>query len=236
MYVDAVHDVKNDRIHVVERTPEGKRTYKEYPTNYTLYYADHKGKYRSIFGDPLSRFSTRKRAEFEKERRIHSNKKLFESDVNTLFRCLSDNYLNVDPPKLHTCFFDIEVDFDPERGFSPTDDPFNPVTAITCYLDWLDQLVTLVMPPKHMTDETAQELTKDFTNCILYRDEREMFKTFFDLIERAGCLPDHQRGCVPRLGAPDHHTAPALRRPSGRAHQQRRRRPRAGHGRPGQGR
>ena len=188
MYVDAVHDVKNDRIHVVERTPEGKRTYKEYPTNYTLYYADHKGKYRSIFGDPLSRFSTRKRAEFEKERRIHSNKKLFESDVNTLFRCLSDNYLNVDPPKLHTCFFDIEVDFDPERGFSPTDDPFNPVTAITCYLDWLDQLVTLVMPPKHMTDETAQELTKDFTNCILYRDEREMFKTFFDLIEDADVL------------------------------------------------
>jgi len=188
MYIDAIHDGKNDRIHVVERTPEGKRTYKEYSTNYTLYYADNKGKYRSIFGDPLSRFSTRKRAEFEKERRIHSNKKLFESDVNVLFRCLSDNYLNVDPPKLHTCFFDIEVDFDPERGFSPTDDPFNPVTAITCYLDWLDQLVTLVMPPKHMTDETAQELTKDFTNCILFRSEIEMFETFFDLIEDADVL------------------------------------------------
>ena len=59
MYVDAIHDNKNDRIHVVERTSEGKRAYKEYSTNYTLYYADPKGKYRSIFGDPLSRFSTR---------------------------------------------------------------------------------------------------------------------------------------------------------------------------------
>ena len=188
MYVDAIHDNKNDRIHVVERTSEGKRAYKEYSTNYTLYYADPKGKYRSIFGDPLSRFSTRKRAEFEKERRIHSNKKLFESDVNVLFRCLSDNYLNIDPPKLHTCFFDIEVDFDPERGFSPTDDPFNAVTAISCYLDWLDQLVTLVMPPKHMTDETAKELTADFPNCFLFRSEIEMFETFFDLIEDADVL------------------------------------------------
>ena len=188
MYVDAVLDTNADRIHVVERTPEGKRAYKEYPTNYVLYYADPKGKYRSIYGDPLTRFSTRKRAEFEKERRMHSNKRMFESDVNVVFRCLSDNYLNVDPPKLHTCFFDIEVDFDPERGFSPTDDPFNPVTAISLYLDWLDQLVTLVIPPKHMSDETAQELTRDFPNCFLFRSEIEMFETFFDLIEDADVL------------------------------------------------
>jgi DNA polymerase elongation subunit (family B) len=188
MYVDAVLDTNADRIHVVERTPAGKRAYKEYPTNYVLYYADPKGKYRSIYGDPLTRFSTRKRAEFEKERRMHSNKKMFESDVNVVFRCLSDNYLNVDPPKLHTCFFDIEVDFDPERGFSPTDDPFNPVTAISLYLDWLDQLVTLVIPPKHMTDETAQELTRDFSNCFLFRSEIEMFDAFFDLIEDADVL------------------------------------------------
>ena len=184
-YVDAILEQKIDRIYVVERTPEGKRAYKEYSTNYVLYYADPKGKQRSIYGDPVSRFSTRKRAEFEKERRIHSNKQLFESDVNVVFRCLSENYLNVEPPKLHTCFFDIEVDFDPERGFSPTDDPFNPVTAITLYLDWLDQLITLAIPPRHMTDETAQELVKDFPNTFLFRSEIEMFDTFFDLIEDA---------------------------------------------------
>jgi|FreactcultureFD7_1027221.scaffolds.fasta_scaffold01532_8 DNA polymerase elongation subunit (family B) len=184
-YIDAIHDIKNDRIHVVERSPKGERVYKEYPTNYVFYYPDPKGKYRSIFGDPLSRFSTRKRNEFEKEKRIHNNKKLFESDVNPVFRCLADNYLGVEPPKLHTCFFDIEVDFDPERGFSPTDDPFNPVTSISCYLDWLDQLITLAIPPKHMTDETAAELVKDFPNTFLFRSEIEMFETFFQLIEDA---------------------------------------------------
>jgi DNA polymerase elongation subunit (family B) len=184
-YIDAILEQKADRVYVVERTPEGKRAYKEYSTNYVLYYSDPKGKQRSIYGDPVTRFSTRKRAEFEKERRIHSNKQLFESDVNVVFRCLSENYLNVEPPKLHTCFFDIEVDFDPERGFSPTDDPFNPVTAITLYLDWLDQLITLAIPPRHMTDETAQELVKDFPNTFLFRSEIEMFDTFFDLIEDA---------------------------------------------------
>jgi DNA polymerase elongation subunit (family B) len=187
-YVDAIHAKDEDRIYVVERSPQGKREYKEYPTNYVLYYPDPKGKHRSIYGDPVSRFSTRKRQEFEKERRIHSGKKLFESDVNVVFRCLSENYLKVDAPKLHTCFFDIETDFDPEKGFSPTSDPFNPVTAISCYLDWLDQLVTLVIAPKHMSSETALEITNEFENTMLFTSEKEMFDVFFNLIEDADVL------------------------------------------------
>ena len=76
-YVDAIHSRDDDRIFVVERSPAGKREYKEYPANYILYYPDHKGKHRSIYGEPVSRFSTRKRGEFEKEKRIHSGKKLY---------------------------------------------------------------------------------------------------------------------------------------------------------------
>ena len=187
-YVDAIHSRDEDRIYVVERDKDGKRQYKEYPTNYVLYYPDPKGKQRSIYGDPVSRFSTRKRQEFEKEKRIHSNKKLFESDVPVVFRCLSENYLGIDAPKLHTCFFDIEVDFDPDKGFSPTSDPFNPVTAISCYLDWLDQCITLVIAPKHMSSETAQEITGEFENTMLFTNEKEMFDVFFQLIEDADVL------------------------------------------------
>jgi len=187
-YVDAIHSRDEDRIFVVERDKNGLRQYKEYPANYVLYYPDVKGKYRSIYGNPVSRFSTRKRAEFEKEKRIQSGKNLFESDINPVFRCLSENYLGVDAPKLHTCFFDIEVDFDPEKGFSPTSDPFNPVTAISMYLDWQDTLVTLCIAPKHMTTDTAWEITKEFENCLLFNNEKEMFDTFFELIEDADVL------------------------------------------------
>jgi len=79
--------------------------------NYTLYFPDRKGKHRTIYGTPVSKFTTKSRSEFEKERRIHSGKTLFESDINPIFRCLSENYLGVDAPKLHTCFFDIETDW-----------------------------------------------------------------------------------------------------------------------------
>lgn len=187
-YIDAIHDRDSDRIYVVERTPDGKRTYQEYAANYVLYYPDAKGKHRSLFNEPVSKFSTRKRSEFEKEKRIHSGKKLYESDVNVVFRCLSENYLGVEPPKLHTCFFDIEVDFDPVKGFSPTSDPFNPVTAISCYLDWLDQCVTLVIAPKHMSKETANEIINEFENTMLFDNEKDMFDVFFQLIEDADVL------------------------------------------------
>ena len=186
-YVDALFDREHDRIHVVERR-DGLRVYQEYPANYIFYYDDPRGKFQSLFGTPVSRFSTRNNKEFRKEIRIQSGKQLYESDINPIFRCLEENYKGQDGPRLHTAFFDIEVDFDQERGFSRPEDPFNPITAISVYLQWLDQLVTLVVPPKHMSNETAQEIAAEFENTIVFRDEGEMLKTFLDLIEDADAL------------------------------------------------
>ena len=165
-YVDAQFDREHDRISIVERV-NGKREYREYPASYIFYYDDPRGKFQSIYGDPVSRFSTRNNKEFRKELRIQSGKKIYESDINPIFRCLAENYLGVDAPKLQTVFFDIEVDFDPVKGFSPPSDPFNAITAITVYLDWLEQLVTLAIPPKHLSVETAKDLVKDFDNTFL---------------------------------------------------------------------
>ena len=52
----------------------------------------------------------------------------------------------------------------------------------------MDQLVTLVIPPKHMSNETAQEIAREFENTIVFHDEGEMLKTFLDLIEDADAL------------------------------------------------
>ena len=186
-YIDALYDREHDRIHVVERI-DGQREYREYPANYIFYYDDPRGKFRSIYGNPVSRFSTRNNKEFRKEIRVQSNKKIYESDINPVFRCLEENFAGKDAPKLHVAFFDIEVDFDPKKGFSPPSDPFNPITAISVYLDWLDQLVTLAVPPKHLSWETAQDLTVDFENTMLFEREEDMLKTFLDLIEDADVL------------------------------------------------
>jgi DNA polymerase elongation subunit (family B) len=186
-YVDALYDRAHDRIHVVERK-DGERVYREYPANYVFYYDDPRGKFQSIYGTPVARFSSRNNKEFRKEVRMHSNKKIYESDINPIFRCLEDNYKGMDGPRLHTAFFDIEVDFDPERGFSPVSDPFNPVTAISVYMDWLDQLVTLVVPPRHMSMETAQDIANEFTNCFVFEKEADMLNSFLDLIQDADIL------------------------------------------------
>ena len=186
-YIDALFDREHDRIHTVERR-NGERVYREYPANYIFYYDDARGKFQSIYGTPVSRFSTRNNKEFRKEVRAHSHKPIYESDINPIFRCLEENYKDQDAPELHTAFFDIEVAFDKDRGFSPVSDPFNPITAISVYLDWLDQLVTLAVPPKHLSWETAHELVQDFENTILFAEESEMIKTFLDLIDDADVL------------------------------------------------
>ena len=186
-YIDALFDREHDRIHVVERR-DGRRCYQEYPANFVFYYEDQRGKFQSIFNTPVSRFSSRNNKEFRKELRIQSGKKLFESDINPLFRCLEENYKGQDGPKLNVAFFDIEVDFDPERGFSRPEDPFNAITAISVYLQWLEQMVTLVVPPKHMSKETAQEIAAEFENCIVFDSEGELLKTFLDLLEDADVL------------------------------------------------
>jgi len=186
-YIDALFDRSGDRIHIVERV-DGLREFKEFPASYVFYYDDPKGKHKLIYGTPVTRFSTRSAKEFHKEVKIQGQKRLYESDINPVFRCLADNYQNIDAPKLHTAFFDIEVDFDPERGYSSPADPFNAITAISVYLDWMDKLVTLVLPPKKISWEEAEATVAKFEDTYLFDREEDLLNTFLDLIEDADIL------------------------------------------------
>jgi len=187
-YVDAIWAKDNDIVKVVERDPKKGRIYQEFPAKYLFYHPDGRGKYRSIHNEPLSKVTCKNFKEFQKELRIHSNQKLYESDIKPVFRCLEENYLGKDAPKLNIAFFDIEVDFDPERGYASPDDPFMPITAIAVHLQWLDTLVCLAIPPKTLTMEQAKEQVKDFPNTILFESEAEMIDTFLNLIEDADVL------------------------------------------------
>ena len=71
-YVDANFDRDQDVIRVVERK-EGKRHFTEYPVKYTFYYKDQRGKYKSIYGDPLNRIVARNTKQFRKELAINQN-------------------------------------------------------------------------------------------------------------------------------------------------------------------
>jgi len=187
-YVDARWDRDKDIIYVVERDPKKGRIYQEFSAKYLFYYPDQRGKFKSIFGDNLSKVTAKSFKEFTKEQRIHSGHRLFESDINPVFRCLEENYLNKDAPKLNVAFWDIEVDFDPERGYASPEDAFMPITAIAVHLQWMETLVCLAVPPKTLTMEQAQEQIKDFPNTILFETEAEMLDMFLNLIEDADVL------------------------------------------------
>lgn len=187
-YVDAIWDRDKDTVFVIERDPKKGKIFQEYPARYVFYYPDQKGKHKSIYGENLSRVVTKSYKDFQKEQRIHSSHKLYESDINPVFRVLEENYLGRDAPKLNVAFFDIEVDFDPERGYASPDDAFMPITAIAVHLQWLDTLVCLAIPPKTLTMEQAQEQVKDFPNTHLFETEAEMLEMFLQLIDDADVL------------------------------------------------
>jgi len=186
-YVDALFDRERDRIHIVERV-NGERRYTDYPAQFIFYYDDPKGKFKTVYDTPVSRFSCRSNKEFRKELAMRKGKTTWESDMNPVFRCLAENYMGKDAPKLHVAFFDIETDFDPEKGFSTPEDPFTKITAITVYLQWLDKLVTIALPPNGMSMESANEIAAKFDNTFMFEEETDMMKTFLDLIEDADVL------------------------------------------------
>ena len=132
-YINGYFDRSQDIIRVVERD-NGKRIFREYPVKYTFYYEDTRGKFKSTDGKYLSRIICKNSKDFHKELAINRNKNLYESDINPIFQCLSENYLNQNAPDLKIAFFDIEADFDPEKGFALPSDPFMPVTANSIYL------------------------------------------------------------------------------------------------------
>ena len=187
-YIDALYKKDEDKVYVVERNSKGKRVFVDYDARYIFYYPDSRGRHRAITGHTLQKVQCRTSKEFIKEQRIRSNKTLYEQDINPIFRCLEENYLGKETPKLNIVFFDIEVDFDPERGYATTDDPFMPITAISCYLSWTDQLVTLALKPKRMSMEDAKAQTERFSNTMLFEKEKDMLDAFLQLDEDGDVL------------------------------------------------
>jgi DNA polymerase elongation subunit (family B) len=187
-YVDAWFDRENDIIRVVERNKKGEREFRDIPVKHTFYVKDPRGKYQSIYGDQLTKIVCKNTKELRKEQAINSGKEVFESDINPIFVTLSEHYLNQDAPKLNVAFFDIEVDFDPERGYASPDDAFMPITAIAVYLQWLETMVCLAIPPKKVSMEDAKEMVKDFPNTYLFDNEGDLLNMFLDLIQDADII------------------------------------------------
>lgn len=188
MYIDAFYEREKNKILVVERDKTHKRRYMEYPTKYVAYWTGARGKVPNIFGELCDKFSTTRIKEFTREINMLPKDRLHETDINPIFRCLYENYKDVAPPPLHVGFFDIEVSFDPARGFSSPEDAFSPITAISLYLNWLNRNFTMVIKPNDMNWDTAQEIVDRFEDTILCETEKELLEIFLSLIDDVDIL------------------------------------------------
>ena len=184
-YVDAFYDKNKDLIRVVERV-HGKRIYVDHKPEYVFYIADPKGTSRSIHGKHVTEVRCKNVKEYRKN--VAINRLTHMKLTLSLNKTLAKHYLNGEPPKLQTAFFDIEVDFDPQRGYAQPEEAFMPITSIGVYLQWMDAMICLAVPPKTLTWEQAKNISDKMPEVILFKTEKEMLQTFLQVIEDADIL------------------------------------------------
>ena len=186
MYIDALHLRKEEVVRVVERV-NGERIVKEYQPDWHFYIDDPRGTHKTIHGKPVKLISPSNHTERAKMLNQFSGAK-YESDVNIVMRCLENEYLNCNEPNLHVAFFDIEVDFDKDNGYSEPADALTPITSIAVYMQWLDQMVCLAVPPKGLSIDEATQIAHEVGDTIIFENEKELLKVFLELIEDADVL------------------------------------------------
>lgn len=186
-YVDAFYDKNKDLVRVAERTSQG-RILVDHKPEYLFYVADPRGSHRSVHGDPVSEIRCKNLKDFRKNVGMNRHNKLFESDVKPLNKTIARHYSDAEPPQLQTAFFDIEVDFDPQRGYASPEEAFMPITSIGVYLQWMEAMVCLAVPPKTLTKQQAQNIADSVPGVILFDTEKDMLDAFLNLIEDADVL------------------------------------------------
>ena len=109
MYVDA-YKTDKDVIKVIERV-NGSKIFREYKVKHIAYYEDPNGEYRTIWDKPCKKIEERSSFDFKSALNSCAGKIIHESDINPIFRCLEENYLDCDTPDLNVALFDIETEF-----------------------------------------------------------------------------------------------------------------------------
>lgn len=152
-YVSTTID-KNTVI-VWERNDDGERIVREFAAPYYFYYDDPEGEYTTVYGTPVSKvsFTKNKEARDARAQYVRDGITTWESDITPEIRVLSNKYFGVPAPKLNVTFLDIEVDYDPNIGFSSVENPYAPISSIAIYHRWLKEFVVIVVPPEDGWDE-----------------------------------------------------------------------------------
>lgn len=200
----------NDTVHVWERESPTHRVVKKYPAPAYCYIDDPNGEAVTMYGTKVRRIefeSTRALRAYKAanensnvERRSMGRKtiRLWESDIQPHLKVLSQLYYQAEASSPNITFWDIEVDYDPKRGFSSVSSPYAPISAIALHHYWSNQTVVLCVPPpgQDWTSETLLQragdvvpLPKDMNITIhVCGSEQELILLFLKEIKHTDIL------------------------------------------------
>jgi DNA polymerase elongation subunit (family B) len=146
-YIDA--ERKGNDVVVWERN-NGIRDIKRYKEPFYFYTKDTNGAYTSIFGESLAKheFETYDSYKSSVDLYKSTGEQLYESDIPQEIKILSKHYYDIEAPRLHVTFLDIEVDYCPLRGgFASASNPYAVINAIAMFHTHLQRYVILAIPP-----------------------------------------------------------------------------------------
>ncbi|QDJ96499.1 DNA polymerase [Xanthomonas phage Xoo-sp13] len=193
MYISAQTSLNMKDVIVWERTQKG-RVMKTYPAPWYFYVQDREGDYKDIHGNSLRRLDFKNFTEFKNTRDKYKNfgEKVYESDIAVDQKILSEHYYGKETTvDSHISFFDIEVDYDREQGFSSPQNPYAPVSAISLFHFWSQKSYMLLLSPHLSKWEPGPEWnldmlsdeTKALADIQFFDDEESLLLAFFELIE-----------------------------------------------------
>jgi DNA polymerase elongation subunit (family B) len=188
LYIDCFFDKNKNKVFVSE-IKDGRTILQEYEPELFFYIEDDKGKYVSTFGDRLAKIQHRDYKKFTSDlRRYRGSRNTYEGDIKPLFKTLERHYQKQRTEFIKKSYYDIETEMCKERGYAPTDDPFNRITAFSVYNNWEETLYSLSLRPKGMTMKEAETLLEDIPNNIICDSEEMMIMMFLELIKDSNVL------------------------------------------------
>ena len=201
--------VDKNTVIVWERNEAGERIIRDYPSPLYFYYDDPAGEYKTIYDTPVSKVTYKTVSEYRAGKKQFEAERIrtWESDITPDVRVLSNKYFGVPAPKLNVTFLDIEVDYDPDIGFSSPENPYAPINAVAIYHRWLKEYVVLVVPPEPGWTEERLSSAVDIvcpeapvpTNALIRyvvcQDERELLVHLLIEIENSDVMSGWN--CIP---------------------------------------
>jgi DNA polymerase elongation subunit (family B) len=127
---------------------------------YYFYVADPEGEFVAMDKKQCSRVYFDTEEEYKLAKMTPGKK--YESDIDPKDRILIDNFYGLPAPTIHFAFYDIEVDYDPKRGFSRPDNAYAPINAVTIYQSWTKRYVTLAVPPQNWNGILPSQELKNY--------------------------------------------------------------------------